>query len=147
MVRVVGVDDVVDDQPRDRPDRPAASAGGRLGATSRAGCRASNRLLARTDVDEPGRGVRHQRLDVRARSSPAVSPSCVATLQTKTRGAGRGEQGVADRRQQQARQQARVQAARAEDDELGVGDRRQGVLRGGDVVGRDPDALDAAACA
>ena len=49
---------------------------------------------------------------------------------------------VADRGDEQARQEARVQAARPEDDELGLGDGREGVIGRADVLRRQPDAID-----
>ena len=56
---------------------------------------------------------------------------------------GRGEHGVADAGHQQARQDAREEAARSEDDDVGLLDRAHGVLGDRDVVGRQPDPLDA----
>ena len=90
VVGVLGIDDVVEDEPRRRAATAAASAAGPPRRASRdGGARASNWLLARTTSTMPGAGVGDERLDVVARSKPVVSPSCVATLQTKTRGARR----------------------------------------------------------
>ena len=89
-----------------------------------------------------GAGVGDERLDVRGQVEAgrlAVLGRDVADEQARRR---RGEDRVPDGRDQQARQEARVQAARPEHDELGLGDRGQRVLGRPDVVGRDPDPLD-----
>ena len=90
---------------------------------------ASNVVVGEDDVDDArARCARRAPRRARPGRTRSVSPSWVATLQTKTRGALAREDGVADRRDQQARQEARVQAARAEHDQVGLGDRRERVL-------------------
>ena len=92
------------------------------------------RLLARTRSTRSGLVWATSASTCAARSKPVVSPSWVATLQTKIRGALGLQDRVADGRDQEARQEARVQAARPEDDQLRLGDRGEGILGRLDVA-------------
>ena len=118
-----------------RAATPAASAGGPPSARrSRPASGApADWLLASTMSTSVGRRVRDQRLDVVGEVEAgrlALLGRDVADEDPRRAG---GQHGVADGRDQQARQQARVQAARAEDDELGLGDRGERVLGRADV--------------
>ena len=143
VVGVLGVDDRVE-RPAAAPGRPpAASAAGRAGPSTRPG-------RGRRTGCSPARRRRcpapcARRAPRRGRRGPcsSVSPSWVATLQTKTRRPGAARTASRMPGKQEAGQQARVQAARSEDDQVGLGDGREGVLGRVDVVGRQPDALDA----
>ena len=88
VMGIVGVDDVVEDEARDRRRPPAASAS-RTGSAApvlpggrarRSGC------WRATTSTRPGAVCATSASTCAARSKPVVSPSCVATLQTKTRG-------------------------------------------------------------
>ena len=57
----------------------------------------------------------------------------------------RGGDRLADARHQEGRQDARVEAARADHDDLGLRDRPHGVLAGAHVLRGDPDPVQVAA--
>ena len=148
------VDDVVEDEPRDGLRRPAASAADRSGGRRPRRRRDARRPPRRRGPRRRGcwrgrcrRGSRpacgDERLDVRRQVEAGRLAFLRRHVADEDAGRDRPLDRVADGRDEQARQEARVEAARAEDDELGVGDRRQRVLGGLDAVGGDPDAIDA----
>ena len=104
--------------------------------------RAAGRLLASTMSTSVGVVWSISASTWSARSKPVVSPVLGRHVADEdARGMGARDR-VADRGDEQARQEARVQAARPEDDELGLGDGGQGVVGRADVLGRQPDAID-----
>ena len=136
------VEEVVEDEPGRMPHVRAASAGGsphRGPATRRepARCWPAPRRRPRRDVSidrlEMVGQVEAGRL--------ALLRGDVADVHPRRR---RGEQGRPDLGQEEARQDAREEAARADHDEVGLGDRRHGVPGRGHVLGRQPDSLDPA---
>ena len=104
--------------------------------------RAAGRLLASTMSTSAGVVWSIERLDVvRQVEAGRLAVLGRHVADEDPRGMGTRD-GVADRGDEQARQEARVQAARPEDDELGLGDGRQGVVGRADVLRRQPDAID-----
>ena len=96
------------------------------------------------DVDEPGLGVRDERLEV-GREVEAGRLAClrrdVADVDLRGRRAA-----TASRMPGISRLGRRlVNRLPAEDDQLGIGDRLERVVRRQDVVGAEPDALDGGA--
>ena len=123
---------------RGRAAGPARTSGGQRSRTRSAGQSggvwAANALLASTASIRPGRGVGREDFDVAGQVEPGRLADLrrhVAHEDAWRRRAPRTASRTC--RDQQARQEARVQAARTEHDELGLADRGDRLLRGGDV--------------
>ena len=129
--------DVVEDEPRRRRRRRAASAAGRPWRRVARPASPVDLVVGEDDVDDRrARVCRSSASTWSARSKPGRSRRAGSRRCRRTSRRRRGRDGVADRGDEQDRQEAREQAAGPEDDDLGVGDRREGVLGGADAVGR-----------
>ena len=144
VVGVRGVDEVVEDEPRRRWRRPAASGGGPARPASRRRRRVEP-VVAEHDVRQLAQAVALERVEVvREVEAAGLAGLRRDVARVDTTSAPDASIASADPGHEQHRQDAREQGARAEDDQLGLGDRARARRRsGGTSSGRDPDPVDA----